>query len=26
VLLYRHFLNDDKGEERMIFEIRMTRK
>lgn len=26
LLLYRHFLIDDKGGERMIFEIRMTRK
>ena len=26
LLLYRHFLIDDKGEERMIFEMRMTRK
>lgn len=26
LLLYRHFLNDDKAEERMIFEMRMTRK
>lgn len=26
VLLYRHFLIDDKGMERMIFEMRMTRK
>ncbi len=26
VLVYRHFLIDDKGNERMIFEMRMTRK
>jgi Protein of unknown function (DUF1579) len=26
VLLHRHFLINDKGEERMIFELRMTRK
>ena len=26
VLLHRHFLIDDKGEERMIIELRMTRK
>ena len=26
LLLYRHFLIDDKGKERMIFEMRMTRK
>jgi hypothetical protein len=26
VLLYRHFLIDDKGGERMIFEMRLTRK
>lgn len=26
LLLYRHFLIDDKGDERMIFEMRMTRK
>lgn len=26
LLLYRHFLIDDKGQERMIFEMRMTRK
>jgi hypothetical protein len=26
ILLHRHFLIDDKGEERMIIELRMTRK
>jgi hypothetical protein len=26
LLLYRHFLIDDKGAERMMFEMRMTRK
>ncbi len=26
VLLHRHYVIDDKGEERMIFELRMTRK
>ena len=26
VLLHRHFLIDDKGEERMIIELRMTKK
>ncbi len=26
LLLYRHFLIDDKGQERMMFELRMTRK
>ncbi|MGA7629203.1 MAG: DUF1579 family protein, partial [Terriglobales bacterium] len=26
VLLHRHFLIDDKGEERMMIELRMTRK
>jgi opacity protein-like surface antigen len=26
LLLYRHFLIDDKADERMVFEIRMTRK
>ncbi len=26
ILVYRHFLIDDKGNERMIFELRMTRK
>jgi hypothetical protein len=26
LLLHRHFLIDDKGEERMMIELRMTRK
>jgi hypothetical protein len=26
VLIHRHFLIDDQGKERMIFELRMTRK
>jgi hypothetical protein len=26
VLLHRHFVIDDKGEERMMIELRMTRK
>ncbi|HXJ92863.1 MAG TPA: hypothetical protein VMT20_08270 [Terriglobia bacterium] len=26
VLVHRHFLIDDNGRERMIFELRMTRK